>query len=89
MAELFARGGLDDELPGKAAANAFVKSGGWRRNGKVGILGKVAVGLLDFGESGALGFVGNAEAGEVGERGHLLLAAVFEKIGGEAGEVGF
>lgn len=80
--------GLEDDLPGETAASTFVKGGGGRRDGEVGIFGEFGVGLADFGEGGFFGFVGDGEAGEVGEWGHFLTAALFDEIVGKGGEVG-
>ncbi len=82
-------GGFEDDLPGEAAAGAFVEGGGGWRNGEVGIFREFGVGLADFGEGGFFGFVGDGEAGEVREWGHFLAATLFDEIVGKSGEVGF
>lgn len=89
MAELLTRGELEDELPGEAAVAAFMEGGSGRGNREMGVLAELAVGLLDFGEGGFLGFVGNTESSEIGEGGHLLLAAVLKEVVGEAMKVRF
>ncbi len=75
-------------MPGETAAGALVEGGHWWGDGEGGVRGEVGVGGADFAESGALGLVGDAEAGEVGEGWHLLLAATFQKVIGEGGIVG-
>ncbi len=85
--ELVARGGLEDDLPGVAAAGAFVESGGGRRKGEVRVLGEDTAGVLDFGEGGFLGFVGDGELGEVGKRGEVAAAALSQSVVGEGEEI--
>ncbi len=86
--ELFARGRLNDDLPGVAAVGAFVEGGHRGRDGEFGVLVELLVSLLDFGEGGFFGFIGDAEASEVGEGWHLLLAATLEDIIREFGKIG-
>ncbi len=88
FAELFARGGFDDELPGEAAIATLVEGGGRRRDEEMGILGEFGVGLLDLGEGGALGLISDTEAGEVSIGRHLLGATLLKEIIGEIVEIG-
>lgn len=46
------------------------------------------MGLLDFGEDGFFGFVGNGEAGEIGERWQIASAAASEFVLGEFWKIG-
>lgn len=46
------------------------------------------MGLLDFVEGGTLGLVGDAEAGKIGERWHLLVVAFLEEVIGKLRVVG-
>lgn len=88
FAELFAGGGFDDELPGEAAIATLVEGRGRRGDEKVRVLGEFGVGLLDLGEGGALGLVGDTEAGEISVGRHLLGATLLEEIIGESVEIG-
>lgn len=74
-------------MPSEAATGAFVEGGHGRRYDEVGILTEKVVGLADFGDGGAFGFVGNAELGEIGEGWHGLLATFFEEIVGKLREI--
>lgn len=58
--------GFEGELPGVAAAGAFVEGGEGRREGKSGVLLEGLVERLDVFDGGGFGFEGEAEAGEVG-----------------------
>lgn len=52
------------------------------------ISGKSGVGLLDFGEGGFFGFIGDGEASEVGKGRELLLTAFSEEVAGKIGIIG-
>lgn len=47
------------------------------------------MGGLDFFQGGFFGFVGDGEAGKVGERGEVGFLAVFGEVFGKSGEIGF
>lgn len=72
-----------------ALGSAFMEGGGGGRKGEFGVLAEGLEDLVDFGEGGFFGFVGNREAGEIGVRGEFLFAAFGEEILSEGGEVGF
>ena len=88
LAEGFARGGFDNDLPGIAAISAFMEGGKGRGNLERGVLLEVGGGLLDFGDGGFFGFVGDREFGEVGIGWELAGLAVLEEILGEGRVVG-
>ena len=58
--------GFEGELPGVAAAGAFVEGGEGRREGESGVLLEGLVERLDVFDGGGFGFEGETEAGEVG-----------------------
>lgn len=86
--ELVPGGGFEDDLPGVAAAGAFVEGGHGRRDGERGVFREKSVGGLDFFQGGLFGFIGDGEFGEVGEGWEVAGAAALQLVGGEAGEVG-
>ncbi len=87
FAKGFARGGFDDELPGESAAGAFVEGRHRGRDVEFGVLTEKLMSLADFGESGFLGFIGDAEASKIRERRHLLLAAFVQEVFGEGRKI--
>lgn len=54
-----------------------MKGGCGRGNFEIFESSELGIGVLDFGESGFFGFIGDREAGEVGERRKVGFLAVF------------
>lgn len=78
----------DGELPGVAFGGVLVEGGKGGGDLETGDFLDGVGSSTDFVQGGAFGFVGDGEAGEVGEGWKLMLAAFFEESGGKLGKIG-